>query len=189
MAGELTTIVGPMGSGKTRYLFGLFAKYQAQGYEIQLFKHQIDNRDKEPVCSSRAGHAFPATVIRDTSEIDPKILLAPSKTVLALEEGEFFASDLVDFVRRVARLTQFRVIVTGLNLDFKGDPFGYMPQLMALADNLVYLYGECDVCHGFATKTQRFIDGKPASADSPLILIGGDESYSCRCPSHFVLLS
>jgi thymidine kinase len=187
MPGNLTTIVGPMGSGKTRHLFGLFEEYRRQGYEIHLFKHQIDDRDKEPVCSSRAGHAHPATIIRDTSEIDRSILDDSCRRVISFEEGEFFASDLVDFVRWALRKTDHSVIVTGLNIDFKGDPFGYMPQLMAMSDEIIHLKGECDVCHGFATRTQRIIDGQPAPADSPLILIGGDESYTCRCPECYIL--
>jgi len=182
MPGELSTIVGPMGSGKTKFMFGLFENYRKRGYEIHLFKHHRDDRDKDAVCSSRAGHAHPATILRDTSEIDRSILDDTCRRVIAFEEGEFFASDLVDFVRWVLRKTDHSVIVTGLNIDFKGDPFGYMPQLMAMSDEIFHLKGECDICHGFATRTQRFDN----SIDSPLILIGGDEAYTCRCPEHYV---
>lgn len=186
MPGDLTTIVGPMGSGKTLWLVKLLSQYGKAGYEPHLFKHRVDTRDTEDTCRSRAGYELPAKAIEDPEEISPTLFDNERLRIIAFEEGQFFEPILVDFIRAVVYNTDYKVMVTGLNLNFRGEPFGIMPQLMAMSDEIVHLTGVCDVCHGPATKTQRLIGGKPATKDSPTILIGGDESYACRCPQCFV---
>lgn len=188
MPGDLTTIVGPMGSGKTLHLVQFVSQYRKVGYEVHLFKNVQDTRDDEFSCSSRAGYRLDAKAIRLPIEIDIDIFADPfSRKLLAFEEGQFFYEELVPFIKQVLRQTDFKVVVTGLNLDFRGEPFGIMPQLMAMSDEIIQLKGVCDVCHGPATKTQRLSGGKPVRGRNlPIIQIGGDESYTCRCVDHFV---
>ena len=104
---------------------------------------------------------------------------------MAIEEGQFFDEALPDVVSRLADAGK-QVLVTGLDTDFRGVPFGAMPRLMALADQVTKLTAICMVCGEPATRTQRLIDGEPAPADSPLIVIGGmgDEKYEARCRQH-----
>ncbi len=104
---------------------------------------------------------------------------------MAIEEGQFFDEGLPDVVERLASAGK-QVIVTGLDRDFRGIPFGAMPRLMALADQVTKLTAICVVCGEPATRTQRLIGGQPATSDSPLIVIGGlgDETYEARCRLH-----
>ena len=104
---------------------------------------------------------------------------------MAIEEGQFFDEGLPEVVEVVADSGK-QVLVTGLDRDFRGIPFGPMPRLMALADQVTKLTAICVVCGEQATRTQRLIDGHPAGADSPLIVIGGmgDETYEARCRLH-----
>lgn len=79
------------------------------------------------------------------------------------------------------------VIASGLNLDFKGDPFPVTKELLVRADNIVYLTAVCTICGRPATRSQRLIDGRPAPRNSPVILVGGRESYEARCREHHVV--
>jgi thymidine kinase len=187
MPGRLKTIVGPMGSGKTKHLIRDVAEAEKQGYKIHVFKHITDTRDKGEECSSRNGSKIPAKIIANTCDINLDHALGKDpKRLIAFEEGQFFGRDVVHLIQLILRSTNHRVIVTGLNMDFRGEPFGYMPQLMAMSHQLEFLYGDCDICKARASHTQRLIDGKPATLASPLIMIGGDELYVARCPEHFV---
>jgi thymidine kinase len=105
--------------------------------------------------------------------------------IVAIEEGQFWDTGLAAIVEQLADAGK-QVLVTGLDQDFRGDPFGPMPALMALADQVTKLTAICMVCGEPATRTQRLIDGRPASADSPLIMVGGmgDERYEARCRLH-----
>jgi thymidine kinase len=105
--------------------------------------------------------------------------------IVAIEEGQFWDADLPSVVEQLAEEGK-QVLVTGLDQDFRGDPFGPMPVLMALADQVTKLTAICMVCGEPATRTQRLIDGQPAPVDSPLIMVGGmgDERYEARCRLH-----
>jgi thymidine kinase len=105
--------------------------------------------------------------------------------IVAIEEGQFWDDGLAAVVEQLADAGK-QVLVTGLDQDFRGEPFGPMPALMALADQVTKLTAICMVCGEPATRTQRLIDGQPAPADSPLIMVGGmgDEKYEARCRLH-----
>jgi thymidine kinase len=120
--------------------------------------------------------------VDSSSEIEPAVADAD---IVAIEEGQFFDERLPEVVERLAGLGK-QVIVTGLDRDFRGIPFGPMPRLLALADQVTKLTAICVMCGEPATRTQRLIDGQPAPADSPLIVIGGmgDEAYEARCRLH-----
>ena len=173
--GRLHVIAGCMSSGKTGELIRLLSRHSVIGDTMVIYKHSVDSRDG---CKarSRLGTEMEALVVGSPAEID-----GSGGRVVAIEEAQFFGEDLAPVVHRL--LAEGRLVyVTGLNQDFRGEPFGVMPTLMALADELTLLTAICQKCHGVATRTQRVIDGKPAPWSSPLILVGGADYYEARCP-------
>lgn len=173
--GRLHVIAGCMSSGKTGELIRLLSRHSVIGDTMVIYKHSVDSRDG---CKarSRLGTEMEALVVGSPAEID-----GSGCRVVAIEEAQFFGEDLAPVVHRL--LAEGRLVyVTGLNQDFRGEPFGVMPTLMALADELTLLTAICQKCHGVATRTQRVIDGKPAPWSSPLILVGGADYYEARCP-------
>lgn len=173
--GRLHVIAGCMSSGKTGELIRLLSRHSVIGDTMVIYKHSVDSRDG---CKarSRLGTEMEALVVSSPTEID-----GSGCRVVAIEEAQFFGEDLAPVVQRL--LAEGRLVyVTGLNQDFRGEPFGVMPTLMSLADELTLLTAICQKCHGVATRTQRVIDGKPAPWSSPLILVGGADYYEARCP-------
>jgi thymidine kinase len=173
--GRLHVIAGCMSSGKTGELIRLLSRHAVTGDSIVIYKHSVDSRDGR-MARSRLGTEMEAIVVDDARAIEGE-----QCHVVAIEEGQFFGDELADVVRRLL-CEGHLVYVTGLNQDFRGEPFGVMPTLMALADEVSLLTAICQKCHGVGTRTQRIIDGKPAPWDSPLILVGGADCYEARCP-------
>ena len=173
--GRLHVIAGCMSSGKTGELIRLLSRHAVTGDSIVIYKHIVDSRDGS-MARSRLGTEMEALVVAEARCIDGETC-----HVVAIEEGQFFGEGLVGVVRRLLRDGHL-VYVTGLNQDFRGEPFGVMPTLMALADEVSLLTAICQKCHGVGTRTQRIIDGSPAPWDSPLILVGGADCYEARCP-------
>jgi thymidine kinase len=173
--GRLHVIAGCMSSGKTGELIRLLSRHAVTGDSIVIYKHVVDSRDGR-MARSRLGTEMEALVVAEARCIDGETC-----HVVAIEEGQFFGEELVGVVRRLLR-DGHMVYVTGLNQDFRGEPFGVMPTLMALADEVSLLTAICQKCHGVGTRTQRIIDGSPAPWDSPLILVGGADCYEARCP-------
>ncbi len=173
--GRLHVIAGCMSSGKTGELIRLLSRHSVIGDTMVIYKHSVDARDGA-MARSRLGTEMEAIVVSGPDEID-----GSGCRVVAIEEAQFFGEDLAPVVQRL--LSEGRLVyVTGLNQDFRGEPFGVMPTLMSLADELTLLTAICQRCHGVATRTQRVIDGKPAPWSSPLILVGGADYYEARCP-------
>jgi len=173
--GRLHVIAGCMSSGKTGELIRLLSRHAVTGDSIIIYKHCVDSRDG---CKarSRLGTEMEALVVERADRITGE-----GCHVVAIEEAQFFGDALVPVVRQLLADGHL-VFVTGLNQDFRGEPFGVMPTLMAFADELTLLTAICQRCHGVATRTQRIIDGAPAPWDSPLILVGGADYYEARCP-------
>ena len=175
VAGRLHVIAGCMSSGKTGELIRLLSRHAITGDSIVVYKHVVDVRDGDKA-RSRLGMEVAARVIASATEI-----VSDGCRVVAVEEGQFFGEGLASVVRGL--LSEGRLVyVTGLNQDFRGEPFGVMPEVMSLADELTLLTAICQKCHGVATRTQRIVDGSPAPWDSPLILVGGADYYEARCP-------
>lgn len=173
--GRLHVIAGCMSSGKTGELIRLLSRHAVIGDTMVIYKHSVDSRDG---CKarSRLGTEMEARVVSGPAEIS-----GDDCRVVAVEEAQFFGDDLAPKVLEM--LAEGReVYVTGLNQDFRGEPFGVMPVLMALADELSLLTAICQKCHGVATRTQRVVDGEPAPWDSPTVLVGGADYYEARCP-------
>ena len=129
--------------------------------------------------NSRNGLWLDAITVRHAREIINKI--SPEDEVVAIDEIQFFDSEIVPVIKKLVEHGK-RVIASGLDLDFKGEPFGCMPELLCIADRVDKLTAVCMKCGSdHATRTQRLINGFPADKSSPLIMIGGDETYEARC--------
>jgi thymidine kinase len=181
-AGWVHVICGCMFCGKTDEMLRLLRRFSIAGRTIVLVKPRLDTRTDDGTVISRSGAHHTAHAVDGSGQIEA---LVGDADIVAIEEGQFFDERLPEVVSRLADAGR-QVLVTGLDQDFRGIPFGPMPRLMALADQVTKLTAICVVCGEPATRTQRLIDGQPAPADSPLIVIGGmgDEKYEARCRLH-----
>jgi thymidine kinase len=109
--------------------------------------------------------------------------LDPSTTVVGVDEVQFFDEGIIDVVESLAD-QGVRVIVTGLDMDFRGEPFGCMPDLIAKAEKVEKLQAICMVCGGSASRTQRLVNGEPAHYEEPIVVVGAQEMYEARCRQH-----
>jgi thymidine kinase len=183
--GWVHVIAGCMFCGKTDEMLRLLRRFSIAGRRVVLVKPRLDTRTDDVTVVSRSGAQHRAVTVDTSAEIEDAIADAD---IIAIEEGQFFDEGLPEVVERLAELGK-QIVVTGLDRDFRGIPFGAMPRLLALADQVTKLTAICMVCGEPATRTQRLIDGEPAGADSPLIVIGGlgDETYEARCRLHHVV--
>lgn len=176
--GSITVICGSMFSGKTEELIRLVRRAMHARKQVQVFKSALDTRCDTTVIRTHDGTSFTAMAVADSRAIEANV--TASTQLLAIEEIQFLDDGVVSLCQRLAD-RGVEVIVAGLDQDFRGQPFGFMPTLMALADNVMKLHAICKVCGGEASRTQRLLDGRPAKWDEPTILIGADESYEARC--------
>ncbi len=177
-SGWIEVICGGMFSGKTEELIRRVRRAQIARQKVQVFKPAIDNRYSRKDVTSHNGMQVKAVPVDDTAQLET--LIAPETTVVALDEAQFFDDGIVPLCERLARQGR-RVIVAGLDMDFRGEPFGPMPALMARAERVDKLQAICVVCGGPASYTQRLINGRPAAYDDPVILVGASEVYEPRC--------
>jgi len=180
--GWVHVIAGCMFCGKTDEMLRLLRRFSIAGRRVVLIKPRLDTRTDRVTVVSRSGAHHDAVTVDASVEIDAA---AHDADVVAIEEAQFFDERLPEAVERLAALGK-QVVLTGLDRDFRGVPFGSMPRLLALADEVTKLTAICVACGEPATRTQRLIDGGPAPANSPLIVIGGmgDETYEARCRLH-----
>lgn len=181
-SGWVHVICGCMFCGKTDEMLRLLRRFAIAGREVVLIKPRVDTRTAEETVVSRSGAQHRAVSVESSADIEGVV---GNADIVAIEEGQFWDLGLTEVVGRLANQGK-QVLVTGLDQDYRGDPFGPMPSLMALADQVTKLTAICMVCGEPATRTQRLIDGQPAPADSPLIMVGGmgDERYEARCRLH-----
>jgi thymidine kinase len=181
-SGWVHVICGCMFCGKTDEMLRLLRRFSIAGRQVVLVKPRLDTRTDEVTVVSRSGAQHQAVSVESSGGIEAVV---GDADIVAIEEGQFFDEALPEVVERLADAGK-QVLVTGLDRDFRGIPFGPMPRLMALADQITKLTAICVLCGEPATRTQRLIDGAPAPADSPLIVIGGigDETYEARCRLH-----
>jgi thymidine kinase len=149
--------------------------------KVQVFKPSIDNRYNVEKVTSHAGTDFVADPIKSASDILER--LEKETTVVAIDEAQFFSTEIIDIVQQLAD-RGVRVIVAGLDTDFRGEPFGPMPILMAQAERVDKLHAICMVCGEEATRTQRLVNGQPAKYDDPVVIVGAAELYEARCRKH-----
>ncbi len=185
----LHVIAGCMSSGKTDELLRQLRRAEIARRRVMLVRPDIDTRTPPDYAESRSKARFPSLLV--TREDPERILVLARERdadLVGIEEAEFFDAHIVEVVEALRRSGR-RVIVTGLNLDFAGRPFSPMPTLLALADEITMLTAICVVCGATATRTQRLVNGRPASVDDPLIVVGGldgsaVETYEARCYRH-----
>jgi thymidine kinase len=176
--GWIELICGSMFSGKTEELIRRVRRAKIARQMVQVFKPAIDTRYTMEAVTSHDGLGVDAVPVQSAAEIEKQI--RPETTVVAIDEVQFFGWEVTDLCQKLAD-RGVRVIAAGLDMDFRGEPFGPMPVLMAQAESVEKLQAICVVCGNPASRTQRLINGQPAAYDDPVILVGGSESYEARC--------
>jgi len=179
--GSIEVITGSMFCGKTDELIRRLRRASIARQKVQVFKPAIDNRYAVQKVTSHAGSEYDALPIQSAAEVLER--LEPDTTVVAIDEAQFFDDHILQVVHELAD-RGVRVIIAGLDTDFRGEPFGPMPVLMAQAERVDKLHAICMVCGESASRTQRLIDGKPARYDEPVVVVGAAELYEARCRKH-----
>ncbi|MFD2922924.1 thymidine kinase [Halobacillus naozhouensis] len=180
-SGWVEVICGSMFSGKSEELIRRVRRATYGNLSVRVFKPAIDNRYKEDSIVSHNGTSVLARPVAESLEILKEV--SDEVDIVGIDEVQFFDDNIVEVVECLAD-RGIRVIAAGLDTDFRGEPFGKMPELMALSESVTKLNAICPVCGSPASRTQRLIDGKPASYDDPIILVGASESYEPRCRHH-----
>ena len=183
-SGWIETITGSMSSGKSEELIrrlrrGIYAKQK-----VVVFKPAIDDRYHKEKVVSHNGNEIEAINISTAQEILNHKL--EEVNVIGIDEVQFFEDDIVNIVEKLAE-NGHRVIVAGLDMDFRGEPFKPMPKLLAVSEHITKLQAVCSVCGSPSSRTQRLINGEPAKVDDPIILVGANESYEPRCRAHHIV--
>ncbi len=176
--GWIEVICGSMFSGKTEELIRRVKRATIARQKVQVFKPALDTRYNAEKVSSHNGMHFDARVVSRASDI--LALVEDDTDVVAVDEVQFFDWAIADVCAELAERGK-RVIVAGLDMDFRGEPFGPMPLLMAQAEVVDKLQAICVRCGGSASRTQRLINGRPANYDDPVIMVGAAEVYEARC--------
>ncbi|MGM8364764.1 thymidine kinase [Virgibacillus sp. W0181] len=179
--GSVEVICGSMFSGKSEELIRRVRRAAYGNLTVRVFKPIIDDRYDEESVVSHNGSTIIAHPVKDASEIIDHV--DESIDVVGIDEAQFFNDDIVTVADKLAHANK-RVIVAGLDTDFRGEPFGPMPQLIVSSESVSKLTAICPICGFAANRTQRLINGKPASYDDPIILVGASESYEPRCRHH-----
>lgn len=176
--GWLEVICGCMFAGKTEELIRRINVLSYAKMKIIVFKPRIDDRYSAIEIVSHSGIKVPCLVINKAAEILKEI--KADTQVVVIDEVQFFDADIVDICEYLAD-KGIRVIVAGLDKDFRGEPFGVMPQLLTRAEFVTKLTAVCTKCGAPATRTQRLVNGKPASFNDSIVLVGAVEHYEPRC--------
>ena len=179
--GSVEVICGSMFSGKTDELIRRLVRATIARQKVQVFKPAIDVRYAIEKVTSHAGANYDAIPVEKAADIPKK--LDADTTVVAIDEAQFMDNEVVVIARELAN-KGIRVLVAGLDQDFRGEPFGPMPALMSLAERVDKLHAICMVCGDEASRTQRLVNGKPARYDDPVVIVGASEMYEARCRRH-----
>ena len=184
--GFLEVYCGPMKSGKSKYLLTRLDKFSyIKNINIEIFKPSIDTRNNG-LNSRFLKTNFDCIYINQNK---PKEILEKIKketNVIIIDEIQFFSKEIYNVLKDLIKLEK-HIIVAGLDLDFRAEPFGEIGSILAIANRVIKLKGVCEFpnCNKAATRSQRLINGEPAKYDDPIILIGDDkEGYECRCYKH-----
>lgn len=176
--GSVEVITGSMFCGKTEELIRRLRRATIARQKVMVFKPIIDDRYAFNKVTSHSGADFEAIPINHSSEIFG--LLAEGINVVGIDEAQFFDEGIVDVAQTLAD-QGLRVIVTGLDTDFRGEPFGCMPVMIVKADKVDKLAAICMRCGEPATRTQRLVNGAPAHYHDPVVIVGAAEMYEARC--------
>lgn len=179
--GSIEVICGSMFSGKTDELIRRLVRAKIARQHVQVFKPAIDVRFAAEKVKSHAGADFDAVPVERAEEILQKFV--KDTTVVGIDEAQFMDAGIIDVVQQLAE-TGVRVLVAGLDMDFRGEPFGAMPTLLSMAERVDKLHAICMVCGDEASRTQRLVNGQPARYDEPIVIVGAAELYEARCRAH-----
>lgn len=179
--GSVEVICGSMFCGKTEELIRRLRRARIAKQKVQVFKPVIDNRYDHKKVTSHSGIDVDANPVQHSQDVLNGV--DKDTTVVGVDEVQFFDEGIVEVVEQLAE-QGLRVIVTGLDMDFRGEPFGCMPQLMSRAEKVDKLQAICMVCGGSASRTQRLVDGEPAHYEEPIVVVGAQEMYEARCRQH-----
>lgn len=177
--GWIEVICGVMFSGKSEELIRRVRRALIARKRVQVFKSHLDERYAGLYhVSSHDGRTVEAVPIDGPEQIARQLL--PETQVVAIDEAQFLPAGVVELATALAGSGK-RVILAGTDTDFRGEPFGCMPQLLAVAEQVDKLHAICVVCGNPASRNQRLIEGQPARYDSPTIMVGSNEAYEARC--------
>jgi len=176
--GWIELICGCMFSGKSEELIRRVKRAEIAKQQIRVFYHQLDTRQPENYIASHSGFSLEAEAVEKAADI--LALVGGQTQVVAIDEAQFFDWSISEVCNELAD-RGVRVIVAGLDMDFRAEPFGPMPLLLAQAEVVDKLEAICMVCGAPASRTQRLIDGQPASYEDPVIMVGASEVYEARC--------
>ncbi len=177
--GWIEVIAGVMFSGKSEELIRRVRRAIIAKKKVQVFKSHLDERYAGIYqVSSHDGRTVEAVPV-DTAEQIGR-LVNPDTQVVAIDEAQFLDDSIIPLVTSLAN-HGVRVISAGTDSDFRGEPFGPMPQLLAIAEVVDKLHAICVICGNPASRNQRLIGGRPARYDSPTIMVGSTEAYEARC--------
>lgn len=174
--GWIEVVCGPMFSGKTEELIRRLRLATIAKQWIQIFKHAIDKRYDETYIASHSNQKFKAIPVKTSDEILEAV--HDSTRVVGIDEAQFFDDGIIEICSKLAN-RGIRVIVGGLDQDYLGNPFGPMPQLLAIAESILKLKAVCVSCGGHATKTQRL------TVEGGQVVVGSGEIYEARCRACF----
>lgn len=179
-------ITGPMSCGKTEELLRRIKRAEIANKKLKVFSPSIDIRIHGDIISSRNGLYKKAIKVSSSQEILVKV--EEEDEVIGIDELQFFDNEILNVIKLLIKNGK-KVIGTGLDLDFKAEPFGLMPLLLCHADRIDKLTAICMKCGSeYGNRTQRLINGQPADINSPLIMVGGNEAYEARCAECYELL-
>jgi len=182
--GSIEVICGSMFSGKTDELIRRLVRATIAKQNVQVFKPAIDVRYAVEKVTSHAGADYDAIPVEKA--IDIRERMEKDTTVVAIDEAQFFDPEVVEVAQELAG-HGVRVIVAGLDMDFRGEPFGPMPTFMSKAEKVDKLHAICMTCGNEASRTQRLVNGKPARYDDPVVIVGASELYEARCREHHIV--
>ena len=177
--GWIECICGSMFSGKSEELLRRIKRGVIAKQKVLLFKPSIDNRYDENRVSTQNGNSYDSISIEKSSDI-LNFVKDTKYDIIGIDEIQFFDNDIVKIINKLAD-DGIRVIVAGLDMDFKAEPFHPMPEIMAISEMVTKLHAVCNKCGKEASRSQRLINGKPAKYDDPVVVIGASESYEARC--------
>jgi thymidine kinase len=178
-SGRIEVITGCMFAGKTEELLRRLRRAEIANADIEIVKPEIDDRYGEETVGTHVGRTWEARII-SLDEEGRDELNSIDSDIIAVDEFNFFDSSFVSVLNDLANDGK-RVMVSGLDQTYRGEPFSPMDEAIAIADGVDKLSAVCEKCGSEATKTQRIIDGEPAKADEPTVVVGAEESYQARC--------
>jgi len=177
MTGSVEVVCGPMFSGKTEELIRRVRRAQIAKQKIQIFKPALDDRYHETKVVSHSSQSVAATPVNSAIDILKRIY--DSTRIVAIDEVQFFDDNIIKVVNKLSR-RGVRVILAGLDQDYKGEPFGPMPHLMAIADDVTKVKAVCTSCGAPASKTHR-----KSTENADQVLVGEADLYEARCTAHW----